>query len=334
MACTTARQGYNYTVLLSPQRVIADTNKAIHKILGGELRILKKIREYVVASGGKRIRPLFQYYLGAAYGVDSRTLISLGALIEIVHAASLLHDDVVDNADERRSRPTGAKLFGNKQVVLAGDHLLSSGLKYLSSMNNPAYMQIFTDSIQALTEAELMQMQYHFDLQTSTKIHNAIVDGKTATLFRAAGALVAAHRKSAELYASESARLGLEFGRYFQERDDYLDYFDATRLKKKGLQDFLNGIVTQPLILLLAHVNRHERKFLATEWEYARRHGKIQSEAGILSLMKKYTIQAFFAGELAERQTALLAGLAQLPEKRPREIIKAEFEKILAVRTL
>jgi len=321
-------------VLLSPQRVIADTNNAIAKILGGNLRILKKIREYVVSSGGKRIRPLFQYYLGAAYGADSRTLISLGALLEIVHAASLLHDDVVDNADERRARPTGAKLFGNKQVVLAGDHLLSSGLKYLSSMNNPSYMQIFTDSIQALTEAELMQMQYHFDLQTSEKIHNAIIDGKTATLFRAAGAIVAVQSNAAEYYKSETALLGLEFGRYFQERDDYLDYFDAARLKKKGLQDFLNGIVTQPLLLLLAHVDRHEKKFLAAEWDYARRHGRIQGEAGILSLMKKYTIQAKFSAKLAERQEALLTGLARLPEKRPREIITAEFQKILAVRTL
>jgi octaprenyl-diphosphate synthase len=139
--------------LWAPPKVISKTNRVIASILAGDLPILKKITAYVVRSGGKRIRPLFGYYLGRSYGVDGVEMVRLGALLEIVHAASLLHDDVIDGAEERRSKPSGAKLFGNKQVVLGGDHLLSSGLSYLNSLNNPSYMAIFTAAIKTLSSA-------------------------------------------------------------------------------------------------------------------------------------------------------------------------------------
>ncbi|HMV35576.1 MAG TPA: polyprenyl synthetase family protein [Turneriella sp.] len=320
-------------MLYSPARVISDTNKTIASILQGDLRILKKIAAYVVESGGKRIRPLFMYYLGRACRIDSRELIELGALLEIVHAASLLHDDVIDGADERRSRPTGAKLFGNKQVVLGGDHLLSSGLKYLNGMQNSSYMTIFTDAIQALSAAELLQMQQHFNLKTSRKLHDRVVDGKTAALFRAAGALVSVMRGEKDFYHTDIADLGLTLGRFFQERDDHLDYFDAARLKKKGLQDFLNGIVTYPLLLLLSSANRTESGEIRAEWEFARLQGKIRNQERILNLMKKYDVERRSADELRAMQKQILAGIGQLPEPKARQIISTEFEKILAVRS-
>jgi octaprenyl-diphosphate synthase len=319
-------------VLYSPSRVISDTNKKIASILRGDLRILKKIVSYVVESGGKRIRPLFLYYLGQACEVDNHQLIELGALLEIVHAASLLHDDVVDGADERRERPTAARLFGNKQVVLGGDHLLASGLKYLNAMHNSAYMTIFTDAILALSAAELLQMQQLFNLQTSRELHDRIVDGKTASLFRAAGALVSAMRGERDFYCTGITDLGLSLGRFFQERDDHLDYFDAARLKKKGLQDFLNGIVTRPLLLLLSSVNRNELAEIRSEWEFVRLQGKIRSEERILNLMKKYDIERRSASELLAMQHTILAAINQLPLAKPRRILSAEFQKILVVR--
>lgn len=319
-------------VLYTPARVIADTNKTIASILQGELRILKNIAAHVIESGGKRIRPLFLYYLGRASGIESRELIELGALLEIVHAASLLHDDVIDGADERRSKPTGAKLFGNKQVILGGDHLLSSGLRHLNSMQNSAYMTIFTDAIQALSAAELLQMQQQFNLRTSRAIHERIVDGKTASLFRAAGALVSVMRGERDFYRTELSDLGLTLGRFFQERDDHLDYFDAKRLKKKGLQDFVNGIVTNPLLLLVESASRNELAEIRAEWEFARLKGEIRKPHRLLALMEKYDVERRSVNELMKLQQQILAGIAHLPEPRPRQIIRTEFEKILAVR--
>lgn len=318
-------------VVHSPARVIADTNRTLASILRGDLPILRRITAYVVQSGGKRIRPLFLYYLGRGYGIDSSELIKLGALLEIVHAASLLHDDVVDGADERRSRPSGAKLFGNKQVVLGGDHLLSSGLRYLNNMNNSAYMTIFTDTIQKLSAAELLQMQQHFNLKTSRAQHARVVDGKTASLFRAAGALVSVLLGESDFYGSETAKLGLELGRFFQERDDHLDYFDAERLRKKGLQDFLNGIVTNPLLLLLQAANRAELAQIRSEWEFTRLRSAIRNEGLILTLMRQHGIESRSASALMAKQREILARIGRLPEPRPRQIITAEFEKILAV---
>jgi octaprenyl-diphosphate synthase len=323
--------------LLAPARVIAETNKLIAHILQDSasargLKILKKIAAYVVESGGKRIRPLFLYYLGKAHSLDGARLLQLGALLEIVHAASLLHDDVVDKADERRNRPTGAKLFGNKQVVLGGDHLLSSGLKYLNSLGNPYFMTVFTDAIQELAAAELLQMQHHFDLKTDIKTHARIVDGKTAVLFRAAGALVAIQGDKGDYYRSETALLGALFGRYFQHRDDYLDYFDAARLKKKGLQDFTNGIVTNPLALLIQAATKNERTAIRAEWDYARLNGRVRDERAILALMAKHGIEARCRAALSDDEALILRQLGDLPGKEARQIIAAEFQKILAVR--
>lgn len=318
--------------ILPPARVIQQTNKVIAQILGGDLKILKKIAAYVVESGGKRIRPLFLYYMGRSHGLEGNELIRLGALLEIVHAASLLHDDVIDKADERRNRPTGAKLFGNKQVILGGDHLLSSGLKYLNSLGNPRYMTVFTDAIQALSEAELLQMQQHFDLKTDLKTHARVVDGKTAVLFRAAGALVAIQQNNADFYRSETAVLGALFGRYFQHRDDYLDYFDAARLKKKGLQDFANGIVTRPLAYLRDAAKGQDRKRLVAAWNFSRQSGRAENEGEILQLMQKYRIEEKCLVALGSDEALILEKLAALPGKEPRDIITAEFQKILAVR--
>ncbi len=293
--------------------------------------ILKKLQRYVVTSGGKRIRPLFLYYLGKSYRIEDRELIRLGALLEIVHAASLLHDDVVDGAEERRSKPTGAKLFGNKAVVLGGDHLLSSGLQALSRIGNDKYMTVFTDAIKALSAAELLQMQQHFDLKTSRKTHAAVVDGKTAVLFRAAGALVAIMRGEADFYRSETALLGLAFGRFFQYRDDYLDYFDAARLKKRGLQDFSNGIVTAPLHFLLADASKLEKARITQLWRAAETGDATTAFHEIPALMVKHRVAEKCAHDLGQMQRGILAGLGQLPEKAPRERIRTEFEKILAV---
>ena len=319
-------------VLLSPRRVIQDTNKTISQILQGDLKILRQIGAYVVASGGKRIRPLFTYYLGKSYDLDGRELVQLGSLLEIVHAASLLHDDVIDEAEERRSLPTASKLHGNKVAVLAGDHLLSGGLKYLNTLKNPRYMDVFTDAIQALSTAELLQMQHHFDLKTTAAVHARIVDGKTAILFQAAGALVAIMRGEQDFQRSGTAALGLQFGRFFQLRDDYLDYFDAARLKKKGLQDFTNGIVTRPLLRLLKSAGKQDQAAIKAAWLA----GDVQPGSGsqelVRRLMAKYGIAAQCAAELEGLQQKILTELAALPGESARRTITGEFQKILAVR--
>lgn len=315
---------------MQPSLVIHKTNKTIEGILAGNLPILKKLRRYVVTSGGKRIRPLFLYYLGKSFRLDGDELIKLGALLEIIHAASLLHDDVVDGADERRSKPTGAKLFGNKTVVLGGDHLLGAGLKYLNTLRNSEYLTVFTEAICTLSEAELIQLHHQFDLNTSLKTHASIVDGKTAVLFRAAGALVAIMQGNPDFYRSKTALLGQDFGRFFQERDDYLDYFDAARLKKRGLQDFSNGIVTAPLFHLLKRASKGEKARLTLLWKSAANGGTLP-DAEILGLMQKYGIHEKCATQLTRLQQNILQGLDELPEKEPRERIRAEFQKILAV---
>jgi geranylgeranyl pyrophosphate synthase len=124
----------------------------------------------------------------------------------------------------------------------------------------------------------------------------------------------------------------LQFGRFFQLRDDYLDYFDAARLKKKGLQDFTNGIVTRPLLQLLSSAGKQEQAAIKAAWNAGSRRAVTGEQQLVQRLMEKYQVAAQCAAELEELQQQILAKLAALPGESARKIITGEFEKILAVR--
>jgi octaprenyl-diphosphate synthase len=142
------------------QSVLSKFDKNLDSIIHEDIPILKKIKKQVITSGGKRIRPFSHYLFCQFLNVKDVSWLDVGSVAELIHAASLLHDDVVDNAPIRRGKPTIGASFGNKTAILAGDYLLACGISRLNSLGNPELMEIFSQVLRDLSVSELLQMEW------------------------------------------------------------------------------------------------------------------------------------------------------------------------------
>ncbi|MBE7438238.1 MAG: polyprenyl synthetase family protein [Spirochaetales bacterium] len=238
---------------------IAAFNRKLDAIIREDLPVLKKVKKFVIQSGGKRIRPLLHYHTCALLEYQGKVWQDVGAIGELIHAASLLHDDVVDESKTRRGQPSTNALHGNKTAVLCGDYLLACGLDHLRTLpGSQELLRIFTVVIRKLAVGELLQLQWESNIRLDRKTYEQIIHCKTGALFGAmteSAALLAAHSS-----LKEYARFGEELGLLFQLRDDYLDYFPGKGDGKPAFQDFKRGLVTFPFLLLLEE--RKNRKEL------------------------------------------------------------------------
>lgn len=148
------------------QTVLSQLDKNLDNIISEDIPILKKIKKQVISSGGKRIRPFAHYLFCQFLNVKDVSWLDVGSVAELIHAASLLHDDVVDNAPIRRGKPTIGASFGNKTAILAGDYLLACGISRLNTLGNPELMEIFSQVLRDLSVSELLQMEWE-KIQTS-----------------------------------------------------------------------------------------------------------------------------------------------------------------------
>lgn len=238
-------------------------DKDIASILGRhgkEISILEQIKKYVVTSGGKRVRPLLLVLLSELTDKKKFSLAcSVGAVVEIIHAASLLHDDVLDNADTRRGERSGKARFGSKEVILGGDYLLACAIEHLHHLGYPSLLTAFTKTIRDLSSSELLQMQYEKNPRINLSIYKKIIYGKTASLFESACFAAGVIHNLPQEKLLSLARFGQGVGNLFQMRDDHLDYFNAKLLNKPAFSDFVGGLFTFP-ILLLREQSRQNKK--------------------------------------------------------------------------
>lgn len=147
------------------QSILAKFDKNLDGIIKEDIPVLKKIKKHVITSGGKRIRPFSHYLFCQFLNVKDKNWLDVGSVAELIHAASLLHDDVVDNAPIRRGKPTIGSLFGDKTAILAGDYLLACGISRLNSLGNPELMEIFSQVLKDLSVSELLQMEWEKTLR-------------------------------------------------------------------------------------------------------------------------------------------------------------------------
>ncbi|MCB1160563.1 MAG: polyprenyl synthetase family protein [Leptospiraceae bacterium] len=247
--------------IIQTRILIQKFDKKLDKIIHEDIKLLKDIKKYVVSSGGKRIRPITHYYFTRLLGYEGEEWLDVGAIAELIHSASLLHDDVVDKSDTRRGKPTVGKLYGNKVAILSGDYLLASGIEHLNSLQKPALMDSFTRVIRYLAVGELIQMQWERNPKITPAIYEQIIYGKTASLFGAvcetAGILANSSQKTIE----DLRKFGDSMGRLFQVRDDYIDYFtDEKSSGKTFMKDFYNGLYTYPVIVLKEKAKSADKK--------------------------------------------------------------------------
>lgn len=248
--------------------LIADELQAVEERLQGPAEegnaLLSVVASYALASGGKRIRPALLLLAARACGASQQDrAVTLAAVAETMHAASLIHDDIVDHAAMRRGRASAVARWGSDVSVLVGDFLYSRAIQIVVTDGNMRILRAFADAAVCMTEGEILQLQFLHDLKIGEADYLRIIAGKTAALMSAAcrvGALVA---NAPDPTVEALGRFGCNLGIAFQLVDDALDYSACEeRLGKPVGSDFREGKITYPIIHLMRRVAEEDRAVL------------------------------------------------------------------------
>ncbi len=298
---------------------IADDLQAVNALIRRQLRsdvaLINQLAGYIIDSGGKRLRPVTVLLAARACGYAGSRHIDAAAIIEFIHTATLLHDDVVDESSLRRGRETANAIWGNQASVLVGDFLYSRSFQMMVGIGSMRVMEILADTTNMIAEGEVLQLLNCHDPDTTEERYMAVIHRKTAKLFEAAaqlGAVLAGLPRAEELAL---ARYGLCLGTAFQLIDDVLDYrASSAELGKNIGDDLAEGKPTLPLIHAMRHGTFEEAWIIRKAIE----HGGLDQ----LDLVSR-TIESTgaldyterLAVEQAERAAAELAPLPDSPAK-------------------
>jgi len=231
----------------------------INRLLKNKIPQIPLIGRHIISSGGKRLRPLFHLISSDLAGYRGEVNIEMAGIIELIHTASLLHDDVVDIADTRRGKPTANSLWGNQVVILAGDFLYSNALRIAVMQKNQGIMETLSVATTRMAEGELLQLNRIGDLEIKEEEYFEIISAKTGALISAAcrlGAILCGLSKKEE---NALAGFGMKTGIVFQMADDILDYTaDENDLGKKLCKDLEEGKITLPILYILTKADEDE----------------------------------------------------------------------------
>jgi len=224
-------------------------DSTIRDRLRSDVVLINQLGQYIVSNGGKRLRPRLVLLAAGAAGYEGRAHVPLAAVIEFIHTATLLHDDVVDASDMRRGQRTANALWGNEAAVLVGDFLYSRSFEMMVEIGSMRVMEILSHTTNTIAEGEVMQLLNIHDADTTEQRYLDIIRSKTAKLFEAAvrlGGVLAGVDTDTELAL---ARYGMHLGTAFQVIDDVLDYSaEAGEMGKNVGDDLAEGKPTLPLI--------------------------------------------------------------------------------------
>jgi len=240
----------NLYALIGPDMKAVDA--VIRDRLHSEVALVRQVAEYIIGSGGKRMRPALVLLAAGAMGYAGRHHHDLAAVVEFIHTATLLHDDVVDESDLRRGRNTANAMFGNAASVLVGDFLYSRAFQMMVAVNDMRVMSVLSDATNVIAEGEVLQLMNCHDADVDERRYLQVIRYKTAKLFEAAAQLGAILGGAAPDVERALADYGMHLGTAFQLVDDVLDYSGLEGDTGKHLGDDLaEGKPTLPLIYVL-----------------------------------------------------------------------------------
>ena len=253
-------------MLLLCQEDIESTNTLILEKLDSNVPLVKEIASYLVLSGGKRLRPLLtscSYHLLTNDLDKNKKHIGLAAAVEFIHAATLLHDDVIDESQRRRGNLSANEVWGNKTSVLVGDFLFSRAFQLMAKYGDIGTLKILSDTSVVIAEGEVLELSNDRDPTINEDLYFKVINAKTASLFSAACQVggISGGAKDNQHQALKS--FGTNFGMAFQLIDDAIDYSSSSKTMGKNIgDDFKEGKITLPIILAYGRSNNEEKKFL------------------------------------------------------------------------
>ncbi len=268
--------------LSAPDMARVDT--CIHDSLKSDVVLINQISNYIVSSGGKRLRPMLLTLCAHACGYRGQDHIPLAAIIEFIHTATLLHDDVVDESDLRRGQQSAHAVWGNAASVLVGDFLYSRSFQMMVGLDSMRIMEVLADTTNTIAEGEVQQLLNMGDPEVNQQRYMQVIENKTAKLFEAACRLAAIIGTQPAEIEEALAIYGNRLGSAFQIADDVLDYTgEADTMGKNAGDDLAEGKPTLPLIFARDRCDEKERELL----DAAIRNGGADDLAPILAIIRK-----------------------------------------------
>jgi octaprenyl-diphosphate synthase len=280
---------------------MAEVDRVIRERLHSEVALVRQVSEYIIHSGGKRLRPALVVLAARALGYRGTHHHDMAAVVEFIHTATLLHDDVVDASEMRRGRDTANALYGNAASVLVGDFLYSRAFQMMVAVRNMRVMEVLSDATNVIAEGEVLQLMNCNDPDIAEADYLRVIRYKTAKLFEAAGRLGAIVHDAPRTIEDALGVYGMHLGTAFQLIDDVLDYSgDSGVIGKNVGDDLAEGKPTLPLLHAMRHAPEADAELIraairsgdATDFqrvltivrdtgalEHARRQAEVEAEA-------------------------------------------------------
>ncbi|MBA6398105.1 MAG: octaprenyl-diphosphate synthase [Colwellia sp.] len=251
------------------QQDMTAVNNVIYSQINSDVALINQLGVYIVNAGGKRMRPMLTVLAARAFGYQGNDHISIAAIIEFIHTATLLHDDVVDESNMRRGRETANALFGNSASVLVGDFLYTRSFQMMTKLGNMRIMDILSDTTNIVAEGEVLQLMNCNDPNTTEESYFQVIYCKTAKLFEAATRLAAVIAGQDEKTEKAMQEYGKYLGTAFQLVDDIMDYTaDAKAMGKNIGDDLAEGKPTLPLLYAMKHGNAQQKQLISDAIEH------------------------------------------------------------------
>lgn len=300
----------------------AATNQFIIKSLDSNVPLVREVGEYIVGAGGKRLRPRMVLLAARSLGYEGDRHVELAAVIELLHTATLLHDDVVDGSSLRRGRATANVIWGNPASVLVGDFLISRAFQVAVGIGNQRLLQVLADSTNVISEGEVWQLLNCKDPDTTEADYLRVIHHKTAKMFEAAtriGAILAQSSREQTREEQALAAYGQQMGMAFQLIDDALDYLgDVEELGKNVGDDLAEGKPTLPLIHTLRQVGDADKAKI----RQAILHGGLEQLDDIVALVKNHGGLDYTMTQARRYTQQALTELGQLPASAYRDVLE------------
>jgi octaprenyl-diphosphate synthase len=294
--------------------LIADDMHEVDAVIARRLDsgapLVGEVSRYIISSGGKRLRPALLLLICGALGFRGEQRFNLAAVVEFIHTATLLHDDVVDESTLRRGRATANESFGNPASVLVGDFLYSRAFQMMLDAHDMRVMEILADATNVIAEGEVMQLMNMHDPELDEAAYLQVIRSKTAKLFEASARLGAVLAKAPPAVEQACADYGQALGTAFQVIDDVLDYAgDAGEMGKNLGDDLREGKVTLPLIAAMRRGSGDERALMRRAIE----NGATEELDRVIAIVRDTgSLEVARQAASAEAQRAMSAA-AQLP---------------------